>query len=143
MGPLLTCRDYCFRMTLLDVEVDSGLRPVIETPSMACSSLPPVGILLDPFHDADIDSGSRARGLCALHALAPVSRCVHAAAAAAVLAGCPLPIPGIVTRASNLLRQRSDQVECRGCERSVQPLIADDCLGKPCNGGQTFGIPQA
>ena len=92
------------------------------------SIAPSVGIFLDPFHDADVDSGRRARRLCTLHALAPVPR--HLDAAAAVLPSCPkLPGAGVFARARNLLRQRGDQVEGGGRQRSVQALVADDRLG--------------
>ena len=98
------------------------------------STIPSVGIFLDPFHDADVHSRSRAPRLCALHALVPVPRHVDAAAAAA-LPGCPkLPGPVITASASNLLRQRGDQVEGGSCQRSVQPLVADDSLGNSCKG---------
>ena len=54
------------------------------------------------------------------------------AAAAVMLPGCPLPIPRVIVSAGDLLRQRGDQVEGGSRQRCMQPLVADDCLGKAC-----------
>ena len=99
----------------------------------ACCPVPSVGIFLDAFHDADIHSGRGACRLRALHALGPVLRPVGAATAAG-LPGCLLPGPRAIVSAGNLLHQRGDQAEGGGRQRSMQPLIADDCLEKACNG---------